>query len=169
MRVTEPVAVRPNRLMRPLRWEAPGGTARKVSALALRLGCAALLAWIGYIHLHLWQEGYHNIPTDGPMFLIDAVAGFVFCVALLAWPHWLTGLLAAGYTAATLGALFISLWVGLFGFKESLAASYVKESIVIEAVTVLALLTWTGLVVWRRAVSQSAEAPGAARGKHVQR
>jgi hypothetical protein len=37
----------------------------------------ALLAWIGYIHLHLWQEGYRHIPTNGPLFLLDAVAGFV--------------------------------------------------------------------------------------------
>jgi len=34
-----------------------------------------LLAWIGYIHLHLWLEGYRHIPTNGPLFLLDAVAG----------------------------------------------------------------------------------------------
>lgn len=33
--------------------------------LMLRLGCAALLAWIGYIHLHAWQGGCRQIRTDG--------------------------------------------------------------------------------------------------------
>jgi hypothetical protein len=65
---------------------------------------------------------------------------------LLAWPRPLAGLLAAGYTAATLGALLISLGAGLFGFRESISASYVAESLVIETITVLALLGWTVLV-----------------------
>lgn len=119
---------------------------RGVAALLLRLGCVAALAWIGYIHLHLWQEGYRQIPTDGPMFLLDAVAAFVLAATLLALPRPLTGLLAAGFTAATLGALLVSLSIGLFGFRESISASYVVESLVIEAVAVIALLGWTVLV-----------------------
>src|SRR5713101_9891198 len=85
---------------------------RQAGALPLRLGCIALLAWIGYIHLHLWQEGYRHIPTNGPLFLLDAIAAFVFAAALLAWPRPLAGLLAAGFTASTIGALVISLIVG---------------------------------------------------------
>ena len=133
------------RLASPRRPSAPGRGGRRAAALLLRLGCAALLAWIGYIHLHLWLEGYRHIPTNGPLFLLDAVAGFVLAAVLLAWPRPLAGLLAAGYTAATLGALLISLGVGLFGFRESISASYVTESLAIEAVTVLALLGWTVL------------------------
>ena len=119
---------------------------RRAAALLLRLGCAALLAWIGYIHLHLWQEGYRHIPTNGPLFLLDAVAGFALAAVLLAWPRPLAGLLAAGYTASTLGALIISLSVGLFGFRESISASFVTESLTIESITVLALISWTVLV-----------------------
>jgi hypothetical protein len=111
----------------------------------LRMSCAALLAWIGYIHLHLWQEGYRQIPTDGPLFLLDAVAGFIFAAVLLAWPRPLAGLLAAGYTAATLGALIISFTVGRFGFRESISASFVVQSLTIETITVLALIGWTAL------------------------
>jgi hypothetical protein len=55
----------------------------------------------------------------------------------------LAGLLAACYTAATLGALLISLIEGLFGFRESISASHVVQSLVIEAIAVLALITWT--------------------------
>jgi hypothetical protein len=119
---------------------------RGVTALLLRLGCVAVLAWIGYIHLHLWQEGYRQIPTDGPMFLLDAIAAFVLAATLLALPRPLTGLLAAGFTAATLGALLVSLSIGLFGFRESISASYVVESLVLEAVAAIALLGWTVLV-----------------------
>jgi hypothetical protein len=119
--------------------------ARTAVALLLRVGCAALLAWIGYIHLHLWQEGYRQIPTDGPLFLLDAIAAFALAAVQLAWSRPLAGLLAAGYTASTLGALIISLTVGLFGFRESISASYVTESLIIESVTVIALLTWTVL------------------------
>ena len=144
--MTASIASRVRRLASPPALHAQGWGARRVAALLLRLSCAALLAWIGYIHLHLWQEGYRQIPTDGPLFLLDAVAGFVLAAALLAWPRALTGLIAAGYTAATLGALLISLSVGLFGFRESISASYVVESLAIETITVVALISWTVLV-----------------------
>jgi len=112
----------------------------------LRPGCTALLAWIGYIHLHLWLEGYRHIPTNGPLFLLDAVAGFILAAVVLVWPRPLAGLLAAGYTAATLVALLIGLAVGLFGYREAISASYVTQSLTIEAITALALITWTVLV-----------------------
>jgi len=144
--MTEHTALRLRRLASPRRPTAPGRGGRWAAALLLRLGCAALLAWIGYIHLHLWQEGYRQIPTNGPLFLLDAVAGFVLAAVLLTWPRPLAGLLAAGYTASTLGALIISLSVGLFGFRESISASFVTESLTIESITVLALISWTVLV-----------------------
>jgi hypothetical protein len=97
--------------------------------LLLRLGCVALLAWIGYIHLHLWQEGYRQIPTNGPLFLLDAVAGFVLAAVLLVWPRPLAGLVAAGYTAATLGALLISLSVGLFGLIPGVGLGLLRHPI----------------------------------------
>ena len=144
--MTEALAFRLRQLASPRRPPATGpGAVRPVVAL-LRLGCVALLAWIGYIHLHLWQEGYRHIPTNGPLFLLDAVAGFVLAAVLLTWPRPLAGLLAAGYTASTLGALIISLSVGLFGFRESISASFVTESLTIESITVLALISWTALV-----------------------
>jgi hypothetical protein len=149
--MTEPLAFRLRHLASPRRPPAPGsGAVRPAAALLLRLGCVALLAWIGYIHLHLWQEGYRHIPTNGPLFLLDAVAGFILAAVLLTWPRPLAGLLAAGYTAATLGALIISLSVGLFGFQESISASYVTESLTIESITVLALISWTVVVAATR-------------------
>ena len=154
--MTESIAFWLRRLGSPPALQAQGWGVRRVTALLLRLGCVALLAWIGYIHLHLWQEGYRHIPTNGPLFLLDAVAGFVLAAVLLTWPRPLAGLLAAGYTASTLGALIISLSVGLFGFRESISASFVTESLAIETTTVLALLIWTALA----ALPRMAGSPG---------
>jgi hypothetical protein len=153
----KPMALRLRRLASPYRPEAPGRGGRRTLTL-LRLGCVALLAWIGYIHLHLWQEGYRHLPTNGPLFLVDALAGFVLAAVLLTWPRPLAGLLAAGYTASTLGALIISLSVGLFGFKESISASYVTETLTIESITTLALIIWTVFVT---ATPKAANAPPA--------
>jgi hypothetical protein len=143
--MTQPTPFRLRQLASPRKPTAPG-RGGMVVALLLRLGCVALLAWIGYVHLHLWQEGYRQIPTNGPLFLLDAVAGFALAAVLLAWPRPLAGLLAAGYTCATLGALIISLTAGLFGFRESITASFVTESLTIESITALALISWTILV-----------------------
>jgi hypothetical protein len=92
-------------------------------------------------------------PTNGPLFLLDAVAGFALAAVLLIWPRPLAGLLAAGYTCATLGALIISLTVGLFGFRESISASFVTESLTIDSITALALISWTILVAALRFAS----------------
>ena len=143
--MTTPLAARLRRLASPHR---PGTASphRRAAALLLRLAGAALLAWIGYIHLHLWLEGYRQIPTDGPLFLLDAITGLALAATLLAWPRPLAGLLAAGYTMSTLGALLISLTVGLFGFRESISASFVLQSIVVEAIAAAVLLAWALLV-----------------------
>jgi len=129
------------RLVSIHRREKARGAARVISLL-LRLASAALLAWVGYIHFHLWQEGYRQIPVDGPFFLIGAVAAVVFAAALLAWPRPLAGLLAAGFTASAIAALVISLTVGLFGFHESAHASFVVQSLVLEAAATVVLLVW---------------------------
>jgi hypothetical protein len=143
--MTTSIAPRLRPLASPRRPQTPSG-GRRAATLLLRLACVGLLAWIGYLHLHLWLEGYRQIPTDGPLFLLDAVAGLALAALLLIWATPLAGLLAAGYTAATLGALLTSLTVGLFGFRESISASYVTQSLAIETITVLALLSWILLV-----------------------
>jgi len=118
---------------------------RSPAAFALRLAAAGLLGWIGYIHWHLWQEGYKYIPTNGPLFLLDAIAAVLLALVLLTWPRPLAGLAGAAFTAGTILALVISLSVGLFGFRESISASYVVQSLALESVTVIILLTWTAI------------------------
>ena len=147
--LTALTASRLARLASPRRPGPSPSRTQASAALLLRAGCAGLLAWIGYIHLHLWLEGYRQIPTDGPLFLLDWISAFVLAAVVLAAARPLAGLLAAGYTISTIAALVISLTVGLFGFHESIHASYVIESLIIEGITVLALMTWAALLAGR--------------------
>ena len=94
------------------------------------------------------MEGYRDIPTVGPLFLADAVGGFVLAAVLLVWPRPLAGLLGAGFMISTLGGLIISLNFGLFGFRESSEASFVIETIILESVGAVALVAWA-VAVWR--------------------
>lgn len=112
-------------------------------AHGLRVGAAVLLVWIGYIHWLLWHEGYKYIPTSGPFFLVDAIAAVVLAVALVAWPRAIVGIASAGFVAGTILALLISLWVGLFGFHESISAAHVVQSLWIESITVVLLVAWS--------------------------
>ena len=118
-----------------------------LAALILRLVCAGLLIWAAAIHLHLWTEGYRDIPTVGPLFLADAIVGFVLAVVLLVWPRPLAGLLGTGFMISTLGGLIVSLNFGLLGFRESSGASFVTETIILESVGAVALLVWS-VAVW---------------------
>jgi hypothetical protein len=113
------------------------------AALVLRLVCAGLLIWVAAIHLHLWTEGYRDISTVGPLFLADAVGGFVLAAVLMVWPRPVAGLLGAGFMISTLGVLIISLNLSLFGFRESSGASFVTETIILESVGSVALLAWS--------------------------
>ena len=94
------------------------------------------------------------IPTDGPLLFADALAGCALAAILLAWPRPLAGLLRAGFMASTLAALILSINVGLFGFQESIRASFVVESILLESLGAAVLLTWT---VMTRKLNQSSK------------
>jgi hypothetical protein len=119
-------------------------------AAIVRLACAGLLVWTGWIHLHLWLEGYRQLPTNGPLFLAAALGAFLLAAALIVLPRPVIGLLGAGFLIATIGALIISINIGLFGFKESGSASFVMLSLVIESIGAFGLMIWTVLVAARR-------------------
>ena len=115
------------------------------------------LAWIGalllvlsaIIHIHLWSQSYQHIPTIGPLFLIQGIAGIVLAVtvAVLRQPAILIG--AALFAIGTIGGLLLSVYVGLFGFRDSLSAPYAAMSLIFEAVAFAVLAGGAGLTVAR--------------------
>jgi hypothetical protein len=109
-----------------------------VLTLALVIG-AALVATTGAIHLHLWATGYRNIATIGPLFLFQGIAGAVMAVALVAWRRLLMVVAATGFMIATIGGLLLSVYVGLFGFTDTLAAPFAGVSLAVESIGAVVL------------------------------
>jgi predicted lipoprotein with Yx(FWY)xxD motif len=103
-------------------WPAPGWP-----AVILRVVGSGLLIATAAIHLDLYLTGYRTIPTIGWLFLLQVIAAFGLGLAVLAIPRRpVAGVLAsrlaatagAGFALATLGGYLLSVWTGLFGFKE---------------------------------------------------
>jgi predicted lipoprotein with Yx(FWY)xxD motif len=138
---------------------------------SLRLVGAGLLAATAAIHLDLYLTGYRSIPTIGWLFLLQVIAAFALAAAVLATAfargdgpvQRLVAAAGAGFAVATLGGYLLSLWIGLFGFKEvRTTAGTVAGVIEIAAFAVLAVVA---VVPAPRAgrVGSAAEADAAAR------
>ena len=90
----------------------------------LRVSGSGLLIGTGAIHLDLYLTGYRTIPTIGWLFLLQVIAAFGLALAVLAIPSRLaiairlTAATGAAFALATLGGYLLSVWIGLFGFKE---------------------------------------------------
>ena len=111
---------------------------------ALRITGAGLLAATAAIHLDLYLTGYKNIPTIGWLFLLQIIAGFALAVLVLATGNRVVAALGAGFAVATLGGYLLSIWFGLFGFKEvRTTAGIVAGIIEVAAFAVLGLLAVT--------------------------
>src|SRR5580692_1490526 len=96
-------------------------------AVILRVAGSGLLIATAAIHLDLYLTGYRTIPTIGWLFLLQVIAAFGLGLAVLAIPRRpaaglaasrLAAAAGAGFALATLGGYLLSVWTGLFGFKE---------------------------------------------------
>ena len=111
----------------------------------LRVAGAGLLIATAAIHLDLYLTGYRTIPTIGWLFLLQVIAAFGLALAVLAIPgrfvlaRRLAAAAGAGFALATLGGYLLSVWIGLFGFKEvRTTAGIVAGVIEVAAFVVLA-------------------------------
>jgi predicted lipoprotein with Yx(FWY)xxD motif len=130
-------AQRPNR---PNRSNHPQRTWQQ---LALRLAGAGLLAATGAIHLDLYLTGYRTIPTIGVLFLLQVIAAFVLAAVVLLGSR-LGAAAGALFSLSTLGGYLLTIWFGLFGFREvRTTAGIVAGVIEIAAFAVLAALALT--------------------------
>jgi hypothetical protein len=109
---------------------------------------ASLLCWIGsvllvisaVIHFHLWSDGYRQIPTIGPLFLLQAIAGIAVAVLVAVSRHFVVALGGAIFAASTIGGLIVSVEFGLFGFQDSFSAPYATMSLIVEAAAFVVLV-----------------------------
>jgi hypothetical protein len=118
-------------------------TANDLLVVVLRITGAGLVGAMAGIHLYLWVSGgYRDIPTIGPLFLLNGIVAGLLTLLVLGTPRRLLAALAvlsALFTAGTLGALLLSLTTGLFGFTEVLDAPLVPETLGVESAGVLVL------------------------------
>ena len=131
----------------PARTTTSAAVAPRAVTLPVRVAGAALLLATGGIHLYLWQTGYKGISLIGPMFLANVILAALAALAVLAAPRrWLAWicLLAGLLELGTLGALLLSLTVGLFGFVETWQAPLVVPTIIVEAAGFLLLCGFAG-------------------------
>ena len=111
--------------------QAPGGLGLVVN----------LLIWVGslfvlgssVIHFHLWDSfAYRALPTIGPLFLMQAIAGAVLAIVTSILRKLLLVLAETGFAFATAGGLIISINFGLFGWKDTLSAPYAGLALAVE-------------------------------------
>ncbi len=92
--------------------------ARDGRRLVLQVLGAGLLFATGAIHLDLYLTGYRTLPTIGWLFLLQVIAAFGLGAIVLVTGSRLVAALGAGFALSTLAGYLLSLWVGLFGFRE---------------------------------------------------
>ena len=116
-------------------------------AVILRVAGSGLLIATAAIHLDLYLTGYRTIPTIGWLFLLQIIAAFGLGLAVLAipsrlvTPSRLAAGAGAGFALATLGGYLLSVWTGLFGFKEVRTSAGIAAGLVeVAAFVVLAAL-----------------------------
>lgn len=134
--------------VREMRVETPGLRGGR-ALLALRLTGAALLAATAAIHLDLYLTGYRSIPAIGWLFLLQVIVAFALAVAVAARGHWLPAAAAAGFALATLAGYLLSVWVGLFGFREVRTTAGIVAGVI--EVGAFAALAAVALAAARRA------------------
>ena len=109
--------------------------------LGLRVAGAGLLAVTGATHLDLYLTGYRSIPVIGWLFLLQVIAAFGLAAAVLVSGSRLAAAAGAGFALSTLGGYLLSVWIGLFGFKEVRTTAGIVAGVVeVAAFATLAVL-----------------------------
>src|SRR5579872_820060 len=133
------------------------------TTLAARVAGAGLLVATASIHLDLYLTGYRTIPTIGWLFLLQVITGFLLGTAVLAVGNWLVAGVGAGFALSTLGGYLLSIWVGLFGFKEvRTTAGVVAGVIEVLAFAILGWLSITTTPLLSRAAGRRGPSPALA-------
>jgi len=116
------------------------GRAPRATAAVTSVTGGLLLAWSAYLHFHLWQSaGYRHIPTIGTLFILQAMTGFVLAFVTIVVRRAWAAFVGAGFSASTAAGLLVSIYHGLFGFKDSWAAPFARLTFAIELIALVLL------------------------------
>lgn len=111
-------------------------------SLARRVVSAGLLGGVAAVQFDPWaNHGYQHIATIGPLFLLIGIAGSILGLAGLAAPRHIVALLPSASVlsaGANLGALILSVNVGLVAFTASTTAPLFNQAIAVEAAAIVA-------------------------------
>jgi predicted lipoprotein with Yx(FWY)xxD motif len=121
----------------------PGGSP------VLRVGGAALLAAAGAIHLDLYLTGYRSLSTIGWLFLLQTITAFGLAILTAVSRSWLVSAAGAIFMLSTLGGYLLSVWIGLFGFKEVRTTAGIVAGVI--EIAAFAALAGASLASIRRA------------------
>jgi hypothetical protein len=105
-----------------------------------------LVVGSAYIHFHFWggDNGYRAIPTIGPPYPLQSIAGLLIGTGVVAVrPLWATAV-GIGFSLLTVAGYLVSGAHGLFGFKDSWLAPFAKEAFTIEVVAAAVLTLAAG-------------------------
>jgi hypothetical protein len=120
----------------------------RVAVTVLVAGGAGCTVASGVIHLYLWgkQYGYRDVPTIGPLFLLQGIAAILIGLLAIVTRRVAVLLVAAGLLVASVIALVLAVEVGLFGFRDSWLAPYAWTSFYEEIVGGVLLLAAAGVL-----------------------
>jgi hypothetical protein len=138
----------------------PGDLASRPARVAVTVmiaGGAVCTVGSGVLHLYLWgkQYGYRDIPTIGPLFLLQGIVAILLGLLAVVSRRVLVLVLAGGMLVVSVVALVLAIEVGLFGFKDSWFAPYAWTTFYEEIVGAVLLLVAAGVLAWSGASGRS--------------
>jgi hypothetical protein len=129
----------------------------RVAVTVMIAGGAVCTVGSGVLHLYLWgkQYGYRDIPTIGPLFLLQGIVAILLGLLAVVSRRVLVLVLAGGMLVVSVVALVLAIEVGLFGFKDSWFAPYAWTTFYEEIVGAVLLLVAAGVLAWSGASGRS--------------
>jgi hypothetical protein len=129
-------------------WARSAGGARSgLIANLLLVAAAGTVAISAAVHLHLWSAGYRELPTIGPLFLFQAISGFLLSATLILTRRVWAAVLSFGFVCATIGGFLMAVYVGLFNFKDSWSAPFAGMAFTYEVASLALLAAGSALCV----------------------
>jgi predicted lipoprotein with Yx(FWY)xxD motif len=130
-------------------------------SLGLRVAGAGLLIATASVHLDLYLTGFRNIHVIGLLFLFQVIAAFALAAIVLVTGSRLAAAAGGLFALSTLGGYLLTVWIGLFGFREVRTTAGIVAGVL--EVAAFAALAAYALAPGRRAPASPSVARIAAR------